>query len=181
MAFAVAMDAVAVSISSGMARGRASWREALTMAATFGAFQALMPALGYAGGSLFRDSIEAYGHWVAFALLVLVGGHMIMESRGSGEEGRERGNPFAPRRLAILGVATSVDALAVGLSLAMIKVPPAAAIAVIGAVTFVLCIPAVLLGAKLGSRFAHRAEFAGGAILIAIGVNTLVEHLSGAA
>ena len=181
MAFAVAMDAVAVSISSGMARGRASWREALAMAATFGLFQALMPALGYAGGAYFHDAIEAYDHWVAFGLLALVGGHMIMESRGSEEEEREPGNPFAARRLLILGVATSVDALAVGLSLAIIDVPPAAAIAFIGLTTFVLCIPAVLLGVRLGARFAHRAEFAGGAILIAIGAKILIEHLSGAA
>lgn len=174
------MDAVAVSISSGMARGRASWREALAMAGAFGFFQALMPALGYAGGAFFRDAIEAYDHWVAFGLLAVVGGHMIVESRG-GEEKREPGNPFAARRLAILGVATSVDALAVGLSLAMIEVPPAAAIAVIGLTTFVLCVPSVLLGVRLGSRFAHRAEFAGGAILIAIGAKILVEHLGGAA
>ena len=180
MAFAVAMDAVAVSISSGMARGRATWREALAMAGTFGFFQALMPALGYAGGAHFRGAIEAYDHWVAFGLLLVVGGHMILESRG-GEEEREPGNPFTPRRLAILGVATSVDALAVGLSLAMIEMPPAAAIALIGLTTFVLCVPAVLLGARLGARFAHRAEFAGGAILIAIGTEILIEHLSGAA
>ena len=181
MAFAVAMDAVAVSISSGMARGRASWREALAMAGTFGFFQALMPAIGYAGGAYFRDAIEAYDHWVAFGLLALVGGHMILESRSGGEEERARGNPFSAHRLAVLGVATSVDALAVGLSLALIEVPPAAAIAVIGLTTLVLCIPAVLLGARLGSRFAHRAEFAGGAILIAIGAKILIEHLSGAA
>ena len=181
MAFAVAMDAVAVSISSGMARGRASWREALAMAGTFGFFQALMPALGYAGGAYFRGAIEAYDHWIAFGLLALVGGHMIMESRSGDEGEREPGNPFAARRLFILGVATSVDALAVGLSLAMIAVPPAAAIAVIGFTTFALCVPAVLLGVRLGARFAHRAEFAGGAILIAIGAKILIEHLSGAA
>ena len=179
-AFAVAMDAVAVSISSGMARGRASWREAFAMAAVFGAFQAIMPALGYAGGALFRDAIEAYDHWVAFTLLAIVGGHMIAESQSASEE-REPGNPFAPRRLLLLGIATSIDALAVGLSLAIIEFPPAASIAVIGATTFVLCVPAVLLGARLGIAFAHRAEFAGGAILIALGAKILIEHLSGAA
>jgi manganese efflux pump family protein len=175
------MDAVAVSISSGMARGRASWREALAMAATFGAFQALMPALGYAGGAYFRGAIEAYGHWIAFGLLAAVGGHMIAQSRSSADSSRATGNPFSARSLALLGVATSVDALAVGLSLAMIEFPPAAAIAVIGFTTFVLCLPAVLLGARLGARFAHRAEFAGGAILIALGARILIEHLRGAA
>ena len=180
-ALAVSMDAVAVSISSGMTRGRASWGEAFSMAVTFGAFQALMPALGYAGGAYFRDVIEAYDHWIAFGLLALVGGHMILESRGSKDEERRPGNPFTPRRLAILGVATSVDALAVGLSLSVMDMAPAVAIAVIGLTTFVLCVPAVLLGVKLGTRFAHHAEFAGGAILVAIGVNILIEHLSGAA
>jgi putative Mn2+ efflux pump MntP len=180
-AFAVAMDAVAVSISSGMARGHASWREALSMAAVFGVFQAVMPALGYAGGALFRDAIEAYDHWVAFFLLAIVGWHMIAESRAPEQEEREPGNPFAPRRLLLLGVATSIDALAVGLTLAVIDFPPAASIAVIGATTFVLCVPAVLLGARLGTAFAHRAEFAGGAILIALGLKILIEHLSGAA
>ena len=179
--FAVAMDAVAVSISSGMARGRASWREALAMAGTFGFFQALMPALGFAGGAYFHDTIEAYDHWIAFGLLSVVGGHMIVESRSDAQEERERGNPFAARRLVVLGFATSVDALAVGLSLAMIEVPPAAAIAVIGLTTFVLCVPAVLLGVRLGVRFAHRAEFAGGAILIAIATKILIEHLGGVA
>ncbi len=175
------MDAVAVSISSGMARGRASWREALAMASTFGAFQALMPALGYAGGAWFHDAIEAYDHWIAFALLALVGGHMIVESRSREEDTREPGDPFALRRLAILGVATSVDALAVGLSLSIMEAPPAAAIAVIGLTTFVLCVPAVLLGARLGVRFAHRAEFLGGAILVALGAKILAGHLSVAA
>ena len=180
-AFAVAMDAVAVSISSGMGRGRASWREALAMAAVFGAFQAVMPAIGYAGGAFFRDAIEAYDHWVAFTLLAIVGGHMILESRSAGDEDREPGNPFAARRLFVLGIATSIDALAVGLTLAVIDFPPAASIAVIGATTFVLCVPSVLLGARLGTAFAHRAEFVGGVILIAIGTKILIEHLAGAA
>lgn len=175
------MDAVAVSISSGMARGHATWREALAMAATFGAFQALMPALGYAGGEYFHDAIEAYGAWIAFLLLALVGGHMIVESRKSEEEERRPGNPFSARRLAILGVATSVDALAVGLTLSIMDMPPAVAVAVIGLTTFVLCVPAVLLGVRLGVRFAHRAEFAGGAILVAIGAKIVIDHLSGAA
>jgi putative Mn2+ efflux pump MntP len=180
-AFAVAMDAVAVSISSGMARGRASWREALSMAAVFGAFQAVMPALGYAGGALFRDAIEAYDHWVAFTLLAIVGGHMLWESRSAGDEERESGNPFTARRLFVLGVATSIDALAVGLSLAMIDFPLAISVSVIGATTFLLCVPSVLLGARLGNAFAHRAEFVGGAILVAIGTKILIDHLSGAA
>ena len=175
------MDAVAVSVSAGIARGsRATWGEALRMAAVFGFFQALMPALGYGAGALFRGAIEAYDHWVAFALLAAVGGHMILESRDTGEA-RIPGDPFSPRRLLLLGVATSVDALAVGLTLALIEVPPIAAVLLIGSVTFALCLPAVHLGARLGTRLAHRAEFVGGVVLIAIGVKVVIEHLSGAA
>ena len=174
------MDAVAVSVSAGIARGRATWDESLRMAATFGAFQAAMPALGYAGAAVFRDAIEAYDHWVAFALLALVGGHMILESRSPGEE-RPRGDPFAWKRLVLLGFATSIDALAVGLTLSLLGVPLALAVALIGGTTFALCVPAVHMGARLGSRLAHRAEFVGGVVLVAIGARVLIEHLSGAA
>jgi putative Mn2+ efflux pump MntP len=179
-ALAVAMDAVAVSVAAGIARGRATWGEALAMGATFGFFQALMPALGYAGGALFRDAIEAYDHWVVFGLLAIVGGHMILESFAKDEE-RIEGDPFAFRRLVLLGFATSVDALAVGLSLALIDVPLGLAVAVIGGVTLALCVPAVHLGARLGSRLAHRAELVGGLVLVAIGARILIDHLSGAA
>ena len=178
LALSVAMDAVAVAISAGMAR-RASWGESLRLGAVFGLFQALMPALGYAGGLLFRGRIEEYDHWVAFVLLAAVGAHMIHESRGAPQ--RPRGNPFSLRRLMILGVATSIDALVVGLSLAILEVSPVLSIAIIGATTFLLCVPAARMGARLGERLAHRAEFVGGVVLIAIGVRILIEHLSGAA
>lgn len=174
------MDAVAVSVSAGIARGRATWGESFRMAATFGAFQAAMPALGYAGAAVFRDSIEAYDHWVAFVLLALVGGHMILESR-SQEEERPRGDPFAWKRLVVLGFATSIDALAVGLTLSLLGVPLVPAVALIGGTTFALCVPAVHMGARLGNQLAHRAEFVGGVVLVAIGARILIEHLSGAA
>lgn len=174
------MDAVAVCVSSGIARGRASWGETFRMAAVFGLFQAVMPAIGFGGGALLGTLVEAYDHWIVFTLLAIVGGHMILESRrGPGEKSAT--NPFAWGTLLVLGVATSIDALAVGFTLALIDVPPAIAIAVIGLTTFVLCLPAVRVGAKLGSHFTQRAEFAGGAVLIAIGTRILIEHLSGAA
>jgi putative Mn2+ efflux pump MntP len=176
-ALAVAADAVAVSISSGIARGRATWGESFRMGAMFGLFQAAMPALGYAGGAIFRGAIEAYDHWIAFALLAAVGGHMVKEALG--EEDRPRGNPFAWRTLVVLGFATSIDALAVGLTLALFDVPFAVAVGVIGLATFVLCVPAVHAGARLGARFARRAELCGGIVLIAIGTKILVEHLAG--
>ena len=174
------MDAVAVSVSAGIARGRATWGESLRMAATFGFFQALMPAIGYAGGALFRDAIDAYDHWVAFTLLGLVGGHMILESFSVAED-KPVADPFGWRRLLLLGFATSIDALAVGLTFSLLDVPVVVAVAVMGVVTFALCLPAVHMGARLGSRLAHRAEFVGGVVLVAIGTHILIEHLSGAA
>jgi len=177
-AFAVAMDAVAVSITSGMARGRATWSESFRMGAAFGLFQAAMPAIGYALGATFRGAIEAYDHWVAFALLGGVGLHMIKESFDSDAPEAAATDPFSTRRLLLLGFATSVDALAVGLTLALIEVPFALAVAVIGLTTFILCVPAVHMGARLGTRFAHRAELFGGVVLIAIGAKILWEHLA---
>jgi putative Mn2+ efflux pump MntP len=174
------MDAVAVSVSAGISRGRATWGESLRMAATFGFFQALMPAIGFAGGALFRDAIDAYDHWIAFVLLGLVGGHMIIGSFAAGED-KPAADPFGWKSLLLLGLATSVDALAVGLTLSLLEVPRGIAIAVIGGVTFALCLPAVHMGARLGSRLAHRAEFVGGVVLVAIGTHILIEHLSGAA
>ena len=171
------MDAVAVSVSAGIARGsRATWSEAFRMATVFGLFQAVMPAIGFGAGALFKDAIEAYDHWVAFALLAFVGGHMIMESFGDGE--KLEGDPFGARRLLLLGFATSVDALAVGLTLSLIELPVALSVAVIGLVTFALCVPAVHMGTRLGTRLAHRAELIGGLVLIAIGANILYEHLT---
>jgi putative Mn2+ efflux pump MntP len=180
-AFAVAMDAVAVSISSGMTRGtRASWRDAFAMAGVFGVFQAVMPTLGYLGGAYFKGAIEAWDHWVAFGLLAAVGGHMIWEATAGRveEEAVARANPFEWRRLLVLGVATSLDAAAVGLTLALIDMPLIASVTIIGAVTFVLCVPAVRLGGRLGERFAHRAELLGGVVLILVGTKILIEHLS---
>jgi putative Mn2+ efflux pump MntP len=173
------MDAVAVSVAAGISRGKATWGEAFAMGATFGIFQALMPALGYLGGAFFRDAIAAYDHWVVFVLLAIVGGHMIVESR-SAEADKPRENPFALRSLLLLGLATSVDALAVGLTLSLIDVPLVWAVALIGGVTFALCVPAVQMGARLGTRLAHRAELVGGLVLIGIGTKILIEHLSGA-
>lgn len=172
------MDAVAVSISSGMSRGaRASWRDAFAMAGVFGVLQALMPALGYVGGQFFEQAIRDWDHWVVFAILVAIGAKMIRESFAKDED-RPRGNPFAPRSLLLLGLATSLDAAAVGLTLALLDVPPLMAAVFIGLVTFALCVPAVRLGGRLGIAFAHRAELAGGLVLVAIGTKILLEHLS---
>jgi putative Mn2+ efflux pump MntP len=175
-AFGVSMDAVAVSISSGMTPVAPRRRDALKMALWFGAFQALMPALGFALGVAFRDWVSAVDHWIAFALLALIGGKMIHEAFARGDGEPVSSDRFAPRRLLLLAVATSVDALAVGISLSLLDTGLTQTVAIIGVTTFALCYPAVLLGRRLGELFAKRAELAGGLVLVAIGTKILVEH-----
>jgi putative Mn2+ efflux pump MntP len=173
---ALSMDAVAVSISSSIAARRVEWPQAVRMAACFGVFQAAMPALGYACGLAFRGWVEAVDHWIAFALLALIGTKMIYESRRGHEDSQS--DPFSTHRLLLLSVATSIDALAVGVSFSLLGVSLLPTIAVIGAVTFALCLPAVWLGKRLGRLMAKRAEMLGGVVLIIIGLKILIEHLS---
>jgi putative Mn2+ efflux pump MntP len=155
---------------------RVRWPQAIKMAAAFGLFQAAMPALGYAFGIVFRDWVEAVDHWIAFALLGFIGAKMIYESRSAG--GDTQSDPFGTRRLLLLSIATSIDALAVGVSFSLLGVPLLGTVAVIGMVTFALCLPAVWLGKRLGAVMAKRAELLGGVVLIGIGLKILVEHLS---
>jgi putative Mn2+ efflux pump MntP len=172
---ALSMDAVAVSISSSMtAAGRVRWPQAFKMAAFFGLFQAVMPAVGYAFGLAFRGWVEAVDHWIAFALLGLIGAKMIYESRR--EEDDEQSDPFSTPKLLLLSIATSIDALAVGVSFSLLGVPLLVTVAVIGAVTFALCLPAVWLGKRLGVLMAKRAELFGGVVLILIGIKILLEQ-----
>jgi putative Mn2+ efflux pump MntP len=174
--FGLSMDAVAVSISSGMTLASPRRRDALKMALWFGAFQALMPALGFALGVAFRDWVAAVDHWVAFGLLSLIGGKMIAEAfAGDGGE-RAPTDRFSPKQLTLLAVATSIDALAVGISFSLLDIGLAQTVAVIGITTFALCYPAVLLGRRLGGLFSKRAELVGGLILVGIGVKILAEH-----
>jgi putative Mn2+ efflux pump MntP len=174
----LAMDAVAVSVSSGLAVGRASWSQCLRMALAFGVFQAVMPAIGFALGAFLRGWISAVDHWVAFGLLAAIGGKMVWESLGGDEDGpKEQPDPFAWGRLTVLAIATSIDALAVGVGFAALQMDLISTVLIIGAVTVLLCLPAVRLGGILGDRFAHRAELLGGLVLIGIGLKILIEHL----
>jgi putative Mn2+ efflux pump MntP len=175
-AFGLSMDAVAVSISSGMSAAPADRRDALKMAAWFGVFQALMPAVGYALGLALRDWVAALDHWIAFGLLTLIGGKMIHEAYATRDAAPVPGDRFAARRLAVLALATSVDALAVGISFSLLDIDVPVAIATIGVTTFALCYPAVLLGRRLGELFSKRAELVGGLVLVGIGVKILLEH-----
>ena len=178
-ALALAMDAFAVAVASGVSLKIVSPRQTFRLAWHFGFFQALMPIIGWSGGLTVRPLIEHYDHWVAFVLLALVGGHMILEAMDKKkEEERPRNDPTRGLRLVMLSVATSIDALAVGLSLALLKISIWLPALVIGAVATIGTAAGLHLGKKAGasSRLGSYAEVTGGLVLIAIGLKVLYEH-----
>ena len=173
----LSMDAFAVAICKGLGMERINKRDTLLLALFFGGFQALMPLTGYLLGSRFASYIERWDHWIAFVLLAFIGGNMIRESREQEEEEIEHGGSIRYRELFTLAVATSIDALAVGVSFAFLGVRIAPAVTLIGCTTFVLTLVGVWVGNLFGSRYKSRAELTGGIILILIGVKILLEHL----
>lgn len=173
----LSMDAFAVAICKGLGMERINKRDTLLLALFFGGFQALMPLTGYLLGSRFASYIERWDHWIAFVLLAFIGSSMIRESREQEEEEIEHGGSIRYRELFTLAVATSIDALAVGVSFAFLGVHIAPAVTLIGCTTFVLTLAGVWVGNLFGSRYKSRAELTGGIILILIGVKILLEHL----
>lgn len=173
----LSMDAFAVAICKGLGMERINKRDALLLALFFGGFQALMPLTGYLLGSRFASYIERWDHWIAFVLLAFIGGNMIRESREQEEEEAKHCGSIRYRELFTLAVATSIDALAVGISFAFLGVRIAPAVTLIGCTTFVLTLVGVWVGNLFGSRYKSRAELTGGIILILIGVKILLEHL----
>ena len=173
----LSMDAFAVAICKGLGMERINKRDALLLALFFGGFQALMPLTGYLLGSRFASYIERWDHWIAFVLLAFIGSSMIRESCEQEEEEIEHGGSIRYRELFTLAVATSIDALAVGVSFAFLGVRIAPAVTLIGCTTFVLTLAGVWVGNLFGSRYKSRAELTGGIILILIGVKILLEHL----
>ncbi len=172
----LAADAFAVSLCRGLAMKRLDGRRALLIAFFFGGFQALMPLAGWLLGSSFAGAIAAWDHWVAFLLLALIGGKMIKESFSGGEE--KDADDFRVRTLLLLAVATSIDALAVGITFAVLEdVNVLFAASVIGIVTFLLSLCGVLAGHRFGARFRGKAELIGGVILVGIGAKILLEGL----
>ena len=177
IAVGLSMDAFAVSICKGLSVRRLQLRHMLLAGIYFGGFQALMPLLGYLLGSGFASFITAYDHWIAFVLLALIGGNMIREAlRGEAEE-EEQNADFGFRVMLPLAVATSIDALAVGISFAFLQVRILPAVLLIGATTFCFGVAGVKIGNLFGARYQARAELAGGVILILIGTKILLEHL----
>jgi putative Mn2+ efflux pump MntP len=176
IALGLAMDAFAVSISSGVAIQQMRVRHALLIAGFFGAFQALMPLAGWTAGRLARAYVEGTDHWVAFGLLCAVGLKMIYESRFQ-EKAERTADPLNVYVLFALAIATSLDALAVGVSLSMVNVSIARPVVVIGAVTFVMSFAGTYIGDMVGHLFESQLEILGGLVLIGIGVKILLAHL----
>ena len=175
----LSMDAFAVAVCKGLGMKRLDARQALLIALFFGGFQALMPLAGWVLGSGFQSLIEPVDHWVAFALLAFIGGKMLLDGiRGEGD-GEPSGEARALdiRELLMLAIATSIDALAVGITFAFLQVDIAPSVALIGATTFALSLAGVAVGHLFGARFERPATIVGGAVLILIGAKILLEHL----
>ena len=175
IAVGLSMDAFAVAVCKGLAMPKMSWKGAAIVGLYFGGFQALMPFLGYLLGAGFKDAISAYDHWVAFILLALIGGNMIRESREGEEESLDASLSF--RSMVLLAIATSIDALAVGVTLAFLDVPILSSVCFIGVVTFCLSLVGVKAGNVFGCKYKSKAEFVGGLVLILIGLKILLEHM----
>ncbi len=178
LAVGVSMDAFAVSICKGLAMKKATLKAGMTCGLWFGGFQALMPLIGFYLGTLFAEAIQAVDHWVAFVLLALIGGNMLKEALSKCECEECGDADLSVKTMFVMAVATSIDALAVGISLAMTPGTNIfAAIALIGVCTCVFSAVGVKIGNVFGSRFEKKAQLAGGVILILLGLNILLEHL----
>ena len=174
--FGLAMDAFAVSICKGLSMKKIKWKNAIIIAIYFGLFQAIMPVIGFFLGSTFSKFIQKMDHWIAFVLLSAIGVNMIKESND--DEGENRNDRADFKTMIVLAIATSIDALAVGITFAFFEVNLWLASLIIGVITFCLSFIGVVIGNKFGDKFQNRAELAGGFILIVIGLKILVEHLS---
>ena len=181
LAIGLSMDAFAVSICKGLSLKKTDLKSMAKCGLWFGGFQALMPLIGFALGSLFAAAIQSVDHWVAFGLLVFIGANMLKEAFGGEEEcdcGSDKNADFSVKTMFTMAVATSIDAMAVGISLAMAgNVNIWIAILLIGVVTCLLSALGVKLGGVFGARFEKKAQIAGGVILILLGLKILLEHL----
>lgn len=174
LAVGLSMDAFAVSICKGLSLGKIKVKHMCIAGMWFGGFQALMPLIGYFLGSLFADMITKYDHWIAFILLLFIGGNMIKEAVGDEEHVNAS---MDVKSMFILAVATSIDALAVGVTFAFLKVAIVSAVSFIGIVTFVCSAAGVKIGSIFGTKYSKKAELFGGVVLILIGSKILVEGL----
>lgn len=175
IAVGLSMDAFAVSVCKGLSLGKIKVKHMCMAGLWFGGFQALMPAIGYFFGSFFTDFITTFSHWIAFVLLLIIGGNMVKEALSNEEE--ELDASMDMRSMFVLAVATSIDALAVGVSFAFMQVQIVWAVLFIGVITFVLSAIGVKVGSLFGTKYKSKAELAGGIVLILIGLKILLEGL----
>lgn len=175
LAVGLSMDAFAVAVCKGLAIKKINLKSAGIVGIYFGLFQAGMPLIGYLLGVRFQSNIKAIDHWIAFILLILIGANMIKESRN--KESEEADNSLCFKNMVILAIATSIDALAVGVTFAFLQVDIVPAVSFIGFVTFTLSMIGVKIGNVFGTKYKSKAEFIGGAILILMGTKILLQHL----
>ncbi|HIR60052.1 MAG TPA: manganese efflux pump [Candidatus Faecivivens stercoravium] len=177
IAVGLSMDALAVAICKGLSMAKMSWKKGIIVGLWFGGFQALMPLIGYLLGAQFESKITAFDHWIAFILLGLIGGNMIREGVSGDEEKTD--DSVSIKSMLPLAIATSIDALAVGVTFAFLRVNIVYAVSFIGVITFLLSTVGVKVGNVFGARYKSKAEIAGGVILILMGLKILIEHLMG--
>ena len=177
IALGLSMDAFAVSICKGLSVKKCSFKHMMTCGLYFGIFQGAMPLIGYILGSQFESLVTAIAPYIAFVLLALIGGNMIKEALSGDEEACD--DDFSVRSMVPLAIATSIDALAVGVTFAFLQVNIVPAVSFIGIITFTCCLFGVKFGSIFGSKYQSRAELFGGAVLIIMGAKILIEHLIG--
>ena len=179
LALGLSMDAFAVSVCKGLGMRRMRYDQALVISLYFGVFQALMPLIGWLLGTSFSRYIQAFDHWIAFVLLAFLGGKMLWDVFHEKEDGEQESaeRRLDHRELFMLAIATSIDALAVGIAFACLDVNIWSSISIIGVTTLVISFAGVWIGNRFGNRFQKKAEIAGGLVLILIGVKILAEHL----
>lgn len=177
LAVALSMDAFAVSMCKGLAMKKATYRQGLVCGLWFGGFQALMPIGGFFLGTWFAGAIEAFDHWVAFGLLAVIGANMLKEAFSKGCDCEEHTDDMSVKTMFIMAVATSIDAMAAGISMAMDKVNIWLAATLIGVITCGLCTVGVKIGNAVGCKYEKKAQAAGGVVLILLGLKILLEHL----
>ncbi|MCD7799738.1 MAG: manganese efflux pump MntP family protein [Ruminococcus sp.] len=179
LAVSLSMDAFAVSVCQGLSMKSINKKKTLIIGLYFGGFQALMPLMGWALGTQFESYITSIDHWIAFILLAIIGSNMIIESfkKDVDEINAHDGDTINHKELFMLAIATSIDALTVGIMFAFLNVDIVQSVSIIGVCTFILSIVGIYIGNRFGSKYKNKAEFIGGLILILIGLKVLLEHL----
>ena len=175
LSIGLGMDAFAVSVCKGISMKKMNWKKACIIGLYFGGFQAIMPVIGYFFGNSFESIITNIDHWIAFILLAIIGAKMIQEAFQKEEE--EYNEDISVKTMLVLSIATSIDALAVGITFAFLKVNLLLAITLIGTITFILSVIGTKIGNRFGDKYKSKAELAGGIILIIIGLKILLEHI----